>query len=636
MTTSRRNKLAAIAVFALLAGVMCGGIAWATVASLELTKNSYLAEHDRHVREAVSKLDGYVNGVINTETAREYKEYRSQYLAEAVAVQSREGIELDANVLLPSPLATRAPAQDWVDLYFQVNPDGVASSPQVPMEGTLHLPSRARMAMGCDPNVCKTWAWFTTKALPLIDFERIGSEDEEEEEDGPVAELDQGTTARRLSRTQYRNLAKQLGERLAASEYQKRKKSYQRSQVGHLPPHECVPQHIAEANILDPGQPRVHAVMSVSYYAPDVEVRTGRFVEPFWLEPEPEGGPKLAFVRRVYRDDDVFYQGFIADWNRLRTTLIDQVEDLFPEADVRATSPSVKSDTKLVNLPVELVVPDATAEASAAAWASIGGTLFATWLVAVGVLVVAGIGLRNLVALTERRMRFAYAVTHELRTPLTTFRLYTDMLTAGLVPDQSRQEYLETLNSESKRLSDLVEDVLEFARLENHKVKLKQVDTDAPSLLAMIAETHAKRCAASGLQPVTESTMTNGQALRADVDVVNRIAGVLINNACRHAGGLEGGTVLLRLGAENGHVHLDVIDSGPGVERGDAHQIFKPFRRGRGVDKQAHGGVGLGLSLARSWAQMLGGRLDLVARQDEQYGGAHFRLTFPAKAPSNN
>jgi len=231
-------------------------------------------------------------------------------------------------------------------------------------------------------------------------------------------------------------------------------------------------------------------------------------------------------------------------------------------------------------------------------------------------------------------MRFAYAVTHELRTPLTTFRLYTDMLSAGLVPDTSKQEYLDTLNQESQRLSNLVEDVLEYARLENHKVQLRPVQTDGGALLRSIIETHEKRFSSCGLQAQSENALADGQTLCTDVDVVSRIASVLINNACRHAANAGEGALLLRLGAENGHAHLDVIDSGPGIDRTDAHRIFKPFRRGHGVDKAAHGGIGLGLALARSWARMLGGRLDLVARHHAQLGGAHFRLTFPAQAQS--
>ncbi len=92
--------------------------------------------------------------------------------------------------------------------------------------------------------------------------------------------------------------------------------------------------------------------------------------------------------------------------------------------------------------------------------------------------------------------------------------------------------------------------------------------------------------------------------------------------------------MLVRLGSEDGALQLDVIDSGPGINRADARAIFRPFRRGRGADKAAQGGIGLGLALARSWANLLGGRLELMARHHPQYGGAHFRLTIPAQVRS--
>ena len=90
----------------------------------------------------------------------------------------------------------------------------------------------------------------------------------------------------------------------------------------------------------------------------------------------------------------------------------------------------------------------------------------------------------------------------------------------------------------------------------------------------------------------------------------------------------------MRLAGENGSIHLDVIDSGPGVSRRDVRRIFKPFRRGWAADAAAWGGIGLGLALARSWAKLLGGRLDLIARRHPEYGGAHFRLTIPPHMPS--
>ena len=231
-------------------------------------------------------------------------------------------------------------------------------------------------------------------------------------------------------------------------------------------------------------------------------------------------------------------------------------------------------------------------------------------------------------------MQFAYSVTHELRTPLTTFRLYADMLSSGMVPEESKREYLDTLNTESLRLSKLVEGVLEYARLENQKVNLNSVATDVGSLLETVSETLEKRCEETGVSPQTEHVTAGGETIRTDVDVVNRIAGVLVNNACRHARETDRAIVLLRLGLDESKLVLDVIDSGPGIDRSDARAVFKPFRRGRRAEESAQRGIGLGLALASSWAELLGGRLTLAARHDPKLGGAHFRLTIPARLPS--
>ena len=228
-------------------------------------------------------------------------------------------------------------------------------------------------------------------------------------------------------------------------------------------------------------------------------------------------------------------------------------------------------------------------------------------------------------------MQFAYAVTHELRTPLTTFRLYADMLSAGLVPQAKQSEYLDTLNKESIRLSRLVEGVLEYARLENHKVRLNPVEMSSASLLESIDETLTKPCEQNEIEIRTDNLLPADKRLHTDISVIRQIAGVLINNACRHTRGVAHPVVVVQLSGENGNVHLDVADSGPGIDRSEARTIFKPFRRGREADAHAQGGIGLGLALARSWARLLGGRLELVARHDQKLGGARFRLTFPTE-----
>jgi signal transduction histidine kinase len=635
VTGARKNKLAAIGVFALTALVVTAGITWATVATLQLAKRTVMDEHKRMVSEALMLMDVDIKSILHVEAAREYTDYRSQYAARAVAVLPGDNVEIDADVYLPSPLAQRSPVHDWVDLYFQVDPDGIPSSPQVPLEGVFYLPDRTRVLAGCDQRICRTWAWFIMHALPGLDFPEFSGR-EEPEDASFVGSTALARAPAATSRNGISALREAIGQRLNTTDYQKPKRSFQYSQRQHLPPRECVPHYIADRNIRIEPKGFLRFSGLTPQPGPDVEVKAGRFREPIWLEPEPEEGPKLAFIRDCFQEEVVFHQGFIGDWGRLKVALLDEIKDVFPDADLVPIKDGEQVEgPKLQNLPVRLVVPDASGMAMAAAWKSVGGTLISTWIGAAGVLAIAGIGLRNLVTLMERRMQFAYAVTHELRTPLTTFRLYTDMLSAGLVPDESKQEYLTTLNRESQRLSNLVEDVLEFARLENHKVRLAPTETDAPTLLEALADMHAQRCARDGIEARTENLVSNGQALYVDIDAVNRIAAVLINNACRHARDSERPTVLLRLGAENGHTHLDVIDSGSGIDRSDVHQIFKPFRRGKSATNSAHGGIGLGLALARSWARLLGGRLDLIARRHPEYGGAHFRLTIPSEVSRN-
>lgn len=627
MRSSRRNRLAAIAVFALIATVVVGGITWATAATLQLAKKRVLEEHDRRVSRAVWRMDSYMGGIVTAEYMRKYTDYQAMHAQEAVVVRSSDHVELDAHwVVLPSPLALDGPPHEWIDIYFQVDTEGTVSSPQVVDDVGMFPPETAGLVAGADPRARQTLAWFSP-LVPAMDLSgRAGQSNQSIDSTRQITERSTADVVKVVRH----------GTGSDDRDVQQRLRSLRNSQAGSLPPVECVAPHIAERNLQGRATTIITAGDDVSSDAPSVEIKLGKFATPFWIEPEPSDGPKLAFVRQCTADTMVFYQGFVGDWGRLRATLLAQIQDVAFDGDIDLQPISAGTLTEpmfetMINLPVRLSVPDIAGGAGAAAWRGVRGFLMATWASAAIVLLVAGWGLRNLVALTERRMQFAYAVTHELRTPLTTFRLYADMLSTGMVPEESKSQYLDTLNRESLRLSNLVEGVLEYSRLENHHVRLNPIDTDAPSLLATISETLNKHCDENTIEPRTENAIANGQRLRTDVDVLNRIAGVLVNNACRHARGSDHAAVLVRLGSDNGETHLDVIDTGPGIDRRDARTIFKPFRRGRKADASAQGGIGLGLALARSWATLLGGRLELVSNHHPSYGGAHFRLTFPSQ-----
>ena len=642
MTSSQRNKLTAAVVFFLIATVVVGGMAWGTASSFKLARKNVTEDHERKISLAVWEMSSYMGGILNSEGARDPTDYVTFHWRRPVGVVSDSHAELDTSrvaVVLESPLAILGPPHDWIDLYFQVGTKGAISSPQIHEDFSPWPFENSRAFWRPDSRALQTWEW-VKGTLPGVNLhERVGE----------LCQCDYGgsgaitqTEQMQMTTATQQDAATADGTRPQVPDvYKQRRQILRDSQVSYLPPATCVDADIAERNVrsvvgfetdgLDEAAPQP---------AEDVEI-TADPITPFWLGVGPDGGRKLAFVRECHANLAVFYQGFIGDWDRLRPDLLGQIAhlNLFPQADLEPVPVGSEGDiearkTEMINLPVRLKVPDIPGEASAAAWRSIRRNLITMWAAAVTVLVVAGWGLHSLVALMERRMQFAYAVTHELRTPLTTFRLYSDMLSAGLVPEASRQEYLDTLNRESLRLSSLVEGVLEYARLQSHRVKVNLTETDGASLLRVISETLEKRCGENDVQARTENAIAEGQRLRTDVDVVNRIAGVLVNNACRHARGTSDASMLVRLGSEDGAMQLDVIDSGPGINRADARAIFKPFRRGRGADKAAQGGIGLGLALARSWANLLGGRLVLLARHHPRYGGAHFRLTVPAQMQS--
>jgi signal transduction histidine kinase len=623
MNVLRRGKLGPILLFALIFVAVVGGMTWATVASVKLAEENIKSERLSKIDRAMTGIEQYVAQVLAVEAARPYTHYRATYYEDPLSILERGGQQYNLDpksfdVEVSSPLLPINPPEswkpyDWIDLYFQVDNRQKVTSPQFP-EYPEHIPFYA----GVDFRTVFIWDWLR-KLLPTYPLSEKMVESRKRE--WLKESCEEGEVAQRGS------LAATTTDSSKAVEGPSR--SLLSTQAGYIPPEGCVDPRVMARNI-----PEEETSISPSGLEnePGVTTRYTGIAPPFWLEP----APKLAFVREYYADAAIWRQGFIGDWERLKPHLLARIQPTFPRGELFPEiggwpNELAPNESKVPLLPLILRVPDFEAGARTEAWRSTRGVLLISWSAALAVLLVAGWGVRNLVALTERRMQFAYAVTHELRTPLTTFRLYSDMLSAGLVPEDRKQEYLDTLNRESARLSTMVESVLEYARLENRHARLHVRETDGPTLLNTIGETLEKRCEENGVEGRKLNEIKNGLRIRTDVDLVSQITGVLINNACRHALVGKEPAVLLRLAGENGKITVDVADSGPGVDRADSRRIFKPFRRGRDADKAARGGIGLGLSLARNWADLLGGRLDLVHRHDPEMGGARFRLTIPSQ-----
>lgn len=640
MSGALKEKLVVVGLFSLFASVVIGGMAWATVATYKLAKDEHLSK----VRLAIWRMEKYLGEILAVESNRPYTDYVSVHQRPTLAVISSDGRNVNVNAalaVLPSPLRESGPPNDWIELYFQVDESGRFSSPQLlhGMADWMTDPLFVHAELTDQAHERFRWLTRTLSAEQLA--ERVVKAIARDITQGSTL-LDLAEPAGTAPRLNISDMRADFRSR-EATEYQLRifsKISSQMSQASNL---ECMAVDIVNANIQNSAG-EYGMLMDAS--SPLTEIAKSYWAT-FWLESDECQCAKLAFVRTLTRaavepntsteTERVFYQGFIADWNLLKQNLLARVSDHFPQADLLPVAddkpPSPQASEFVMSVPVKLSIPEMAGGASAAAWRSVGGMLVISWVATTAVLVLAGWGVWSLVALTQRRMRFAYAVTHELRTPLTTFRLYSDMLAGGLVPEGSKQQYLDTMNRESQRLSELVEGVLEYARIGNQKVRLNPVETDGDKLLGLIDDGLAVQCRESGIALRSTNHLADDRMILVDADVVSRIAGVLSNNARRHAVESDEPIVAIDLSLENGKLSLDVIDSGSGIDRNDARTIFKPFRRGRSADAEARGGIGLGLALARSWAKLLGGSLELTARKHEKLGGAHFRLTVPVTSP---
>jgi len=381
-----------------------------------------------------------------------------------------------------------------------------------------------------------------------------------------------------------------------------------------------------------PAAPRPEPSAAAPVVVPDaaasVAVHLGS-MRPQWLT--ADGTDTLVLVRTAKLDNKTVYQGVVLDWARLQAVLKDEVGDLFPDAKlVPVKDPSgVSPERAMTALPVQLDPGPAPAPAPTG-WTPLRFGLVLAWAAALIAFAAVGLCGWSLIDLAERRIRFVSAVTHELRTPLTSLRLYLDLLLSGMVQDEGkRQEYLSTLNAESDRLHRLIDNVLDFARLERRRKGGRTTAVTVADLLGQLRQTWTDRCGTDGKELVVISTLPPDAEVRTDPALLQQVVGNLIDNARKYSREATDARIWVWAKPDGPkRVLFEVEDRGPGVPARERSLIFRPFRRGETADTTA-GGAGLGLALSKQWAEMLGGKL--TYRPADGGTGACFRLELPAK-----
>ncbi len=226
---------------------------------------------------------------------------------------------------------------------------------------------------------------------------------------------------------------------------------------------------------------------------------------------------------------------------------------------------------------------------------------------------------RRLSEAEQLERNFLMSVSHELRTPLTAIHGHVAALSEGLVEDpEARAISLEIIAAETERLSRLVGDVLDLAKLDARRFTVLQEEVDMEHLVERAYATFHEEAKRRGID--YRSELQARPVLITDGDRVLQIITNLLSNAFRWTP--DGGRIELGLTQDNGAVAVSVADSGPGITQEERERIFRPFwsRDGRGT--------GLGLAIARELAQALGGRIDL---ESEVGRGSKFELVLPGE-----
>jgi len=638
--------------FGLGSAVLLGALGWASVAVYRLegrnVETRALSQRQEVIRRALWRVDSQMAPIIAMEAARPPSE-PGQYLGglgeSAFSDQANLGLDQQQFLLINA----------YADGYFEVDPSGGVRATD---ERSEQVAAELAKPEAEEP-----------VALAFYARESATSDTDEpptEDETGAGGDYDYA------ARKQVADIATN-NDYTAIEERSNRQRAASQAVADETPADGSESLGLIGASV--PGDAAEPAAMSRSMGSavgvplrrgdaavePTVAPPVGRidavWVGPEDLESDADTPTDLVLLRVTETGQGARTEGVRLDWAVLRGTLEASVADLLPTTRIvpargeRALAMERAGDAyRLATIPALLVPGGAVAlpdeQMTPAFWA-----MLATWIATLVALVAVASVLHATLRLSDRRARFVGAVTHELRTPLTTFRLYAQMLAGGMVTDeQARAEYLGTLERESVRLGEIVENVLEYARLTRRRPGDARPPGErciTPSeLVARVRPVLSRRAEQSGMDLIVsiDASAEPGANRSATCDPrsVERILMNLVENACKYASPAPGAPGEPDADHDDGdtRIHLDVkasgraleilvADHGPGVPPRQRERVFGEFQRGPGAAESSRPGLGLGLALSRGLAREMGGDLRVVRRRGH---GAEFLLTIPLDA----
>jgi CheY-like chemotaxis protein len=226
------------------------------------------------------------------------------------------------------------------------------------------------------------------------------------------------------------------------------------------------------------------------------------------------------------------------------------------------------------------------------------------------------------------KAEFLANMSHELRTPLTSILGFTALASAESEMPETVRHYIERVTNASKALLTLVNDVLDFSKLEAGEIRLEPRPVEMEALAREVLALFGEQAAAKGLS--LELDLADGipPAVAVDADRLRQVLINLMGNAVKFT---AHGGVTLQIGYDSDAELLSaaVQDSGPGIEAGRRSQLFQRFSQVDGSSTRTFGGTGLGLAICKGLIEAMGGEIGV----DTEIGrGSRFWFEVPTHA----
>jgi len=227
-------------------------------------------------------------------------------------------------------------------------------------------------------------------------------------------------------------------------------------------------------------------------------------------------------------------------------------------------------------------------------------------------------------AVARLQSDFVAAVSHEFRSPLTSVRQLAEMLDRGRIRNEERRrKYYQVLVRESERLHRLVENLLDFGRMESGAMEYTMQRLDASALVSEVVREFGEEVADGGYRVEFSSNVPEA-FVAADPEAVGRALWNLLDNAVKYSPQCT--TVWVDLGRENDHLVIHVRDQGLGITASEQKSIFDKFVRGNASQQTKYRGTGIGLAMVRQIVDDHGGQIRLESAPGS---GSTFTIQLP-------